>query len=81
MEYSHVTHALTPFSPTPTLVFTTLHPKSNGFFSLFLEDYNYTKTLSFFLIPSNWRSNAYHIYCEMVFLGWFLNIFEIVFTL
>ncbi len=56
MEYSHVTHALTPFSPTPTLVFTTLHPKSNGFFSLFLEDYNYTKTLSFFLIPSNWHS-------------------------
>jgi hypothetical protein len=43
-EYSRATHDLTPFSPTPTpfdttSIFTTLHPKSNGYFTFFFEDY------------------------------------------
>jgi hypothetical protein len=43
-EYSQVAHGLAPFSPTPTsfdttLALTTLHPKSNGYYSLFLENY------------------------------------------
>jgi hypothetical protein len=43
-EYSRVVCALAPFSPAPTSfdttsAFTTLHPKSNGYFPLFLEDY------------------------------------------
>jgi hypothetical protein len=43
-EYFKTTHALAPFFNAPmsfniTLTFTTLHPKSNGYFLLFLEDY------------------------------------------
>jgi hypothetical protein len=43
-EYIQTTHALAPFSPTPTSsnttsTFTTLHFKSDGYFSSFLDDY------------------------------------------
>jgi len=41
---------------------------------------NQTKTLIFFLIPLSWRSNACHIYQQVVNLEWFLNIFKIIFT-
>ncbi len=53
-EYFWVVRILAPFSPTPmssntTSVFTTLHLKSNGYFLLFLEDYelDYDIELSF----------------------------------
>jgi len=41
---------LAPFSPTPissntTSIFTALHPKSNGYFLLFLEDYELNQDL------------------------------------
>ncbi len=57
-EYSRITHALAPFSPTPTssdttLTLTALHPNLNGHFSFFLKDTNQTKTSNFLLIPSN----------------------------
>jgi hypothetical protein len=43
-EYSQTTCALAPFFPTPTssnatLAFTALHLKLDGYFSLFLKDY------------------------------------------
>jgi len=43
-EYSRATCTLAPFSPAPmssntTSAFIALHPESNGYFSLFLEDY------------------------------------------
>jgi hypothetical protein len=43
-EYFRATHVLRPFSFTPmssnaTLIFTSLHPKSNGFSPFFLKDY------------------------------------------
>jgi hypothetical protein len=43
---------LAPFSPTSTSfdttsAFTTLHFKSNGYFSLFLEDYEQNQNLKF----------------------------------
>jgi hypothetical protein len=43
-EYFLPTCVLAPFFPTPissntTLAFTTLHPESNGYFSLFFENY------------------------------------------
>jgi hypothetical protein len=43
-EYFRATHALAPFSPArtsfnTTLALTTLHPESNGYFPLFLKDY------------------------------------------
>jgi len=43
-EYSWAVHTLAPFSLAPTSfnttsALTTLHPKSNGYFSLFLENY------------------------------------------
>jgi hypothetical protein len=49
-EYSFTTCALTPFSLTftsfnTTSIFTKLHPKSNDFFPLFLEDYELSEDL------------------------------------
>jgi hypothetical protein len=43
-EYFQVVCILAPFSPTPksfdtTSTFTTLHPKLNGYFPLFLKNY------------------------------------------
>jgi hypothetical protein len=51
-EYYIPTHALAPFSPTPTsfdttLVLTTLHLESYGYFPLFLEDYELDQDLEF----------------------------------
>jgi hypothetical protein len=40
-----------------------------------------TKTSNFLLIPLNWCSNTCCIYQQVVFLGWFLNIFETIFIL
>ncbi len=52
-EYSRATHALAPFSPTPmsfdtTLVLTALHPESNGYFPLFLKNYELDQNLELF---------------------------------
>jgi len=43
-DYSQATRVLTPFFPAPTSfdttsVFTTLHPKLNGYFPFFFKDY------------------------------------------
>jgi len=43
-EYFRTTHASTPWSLSPmssdtTLIFTTFHPKSNGYFPFFLKNY------------------------------------------
>ncbi len=40
-----------------------------------------TRASSFFPILSSWRSNTCCIYLQVIFLGWFLNTFGIVFTL
>jgi hypothetical protein len=86
-EYFQAIRVMAPFFPAPisfntTSTLTTLHPKSNGYFHFFLEDYEPNQDLKFFfLIPSNWRSNACHICCQLVILGWFLNTFGIIFTL
>jgi len=52
-EYSWTIHALAPFFPTPTSfdttsTLTTLHPESNGYFSLFLQDYKPDQDLKLF---------------------------------
>ncbi len=78
-EYFQAAYALAPFSPTctsfyTTLALTTLHLESNGYFPLFLKDYEPNQDLF-----SNWCSNACHIYQQVVLLGWFLNTFRIVF--
>jgi hypothetical protein len=49
-EYFKTTHTLAPFSHAPmsfntTSAFTTLHPKSNGYFLFFLEDYKLDQDL------------------------------------
>jgi hypothetical protein len=80
-EYLWAACALASTSFNTTSAFTTLHLELDGYFSLFLEYYKLDQTSSFFLVPSSWRSNACHIYKQVVLLGWFLNTFGIVFTL
>ncbi len=81
-KYSWVARILAPFFPTPTSSDTNsfliaLHPKSNRYFSFFWSKItSQTRTLSFLLFFSNWHFNACHIY-----LRWFLNTFETIFTL
>ncbi len=73
MEYSQVAHAVTPFFPTPTLVFTTLHPKSNGCFSFFLEDYKLHQDLK---PSSNSFKLAFQCMPHLLWSGPFGMIFE-----
>jgi hypothetical protein len=52
-EYFQAAHVLASFSPTPTssnttLTFTTLHPKSYGYFLFFLQGYKLDQDLEFF---------------------------------
>jgi hypothetical protein len=42
-----------------------------------LKTTNYIRISNSLLIPSSWHSNTCHIYWQVVFLGWFLNTFEI----
>ncbi len=81
-EYSQVVHILAPStSSNPTLTLITLHLEPNGYILLFLKDYKPDQDLKLLLIPSNWHPNTCRIYRQVVFLGWFLNTFEIVFIL
>jgi hypothetical protein len=52
-EYFKATHTLAPFFPTPTSfdtisTLTALHLKSNGYFPLFLKNYELDQNLEFF---------------------------------
>ncbi len=58
MEYFQATYALAPFFLAPTSsnttsILTTLHLESNGYFLLFLEDYELDQDLNFLMIPSS----------------------------
>jgi hypothetical protein len=58
MEYFQATCNLAPFSFTPTSFDTVsihivLHPKLNGYFLFFLENYKLNHDLKFFFIPSS----------------------------
>ncbi len=83
-EYFQATHILTPFSPAPTSsnttsVLTTLHPKSYGYFLLFLEEYKLNQDLELFSDSFKLAFQCRSHLQQMVILGWFLNTFKIFF--
>jgi hypothetical protein len=77
-------HVLAPFSLTHASFNTTstliaLHLKSNGYISLFLEDYNLNQDLEFSSNSFSWHFNACHIYWWIIIFKWFFNTFGIIF--
>jgi hypothetical protein len=77
-EYSWVVHVLAPFSPTPTSsdtisVLITLHLKSNGYFLLFLKDYEPNRDLKYF---SNSFKMAFQHMLHLSTSGPFGMVFE-----
>ncbi len=77
-EYFKTTCALAPFFNTPmsfdtTLVFIALHPESNGYFLLFLKDYELNQDLEF---SSNSFKLTFHRMSCMLISGLFRMVFE-----
>jgi hypothetical protein len=77
-EYFKVTRALAPFFNAPmsfdtTLVFITLHPESNGYFLLFLEDYELNQDLKFSF--NSFKLTFQHM-SRMSISGLFRMVFE-----
>jgi hypothetical protein len=85
-EYYRVVHALAQFSPALTFfnttsVFTTLHLESDGFFSLFLEDYKPDQDLELFFDSFKLTLQRMpHLSTNGPF-GMVLNTFKTIFTL
>jgi hypothetical protein len=74
---------LAPFSPAPisfdtTSVFTTLHPKLDGYFPLFLKNYKPNQDLELFSNSLKLAFQHMPHYHQVLLLGWFLNIFGTV---
>ncbi len=101
MNYFWATCVLAPFFRPPTssdttLVFTALHPKSNGYFHFSSKTVNQTKTLNFFLIPqvnipmhaafigkwSFWDGfwTPLELFSPRRFIKWILSIVPILFS-
>jgi len=77
-EYSRATHALAPFSLTPTYFNTTLslialHLNSNGYFPFFLKDYKLDQDLE---LSSNFFKLTFQCMPHLLVNGPFMMVFE-----